>query len=121
MPTPAIRNLIREGKTHQIYSALQTGAAHGMQTMDSSLAELVRNERITRDLAMSRANNEAELARLISGAGATGRQRTFAGDEPMSSETFNYRAVNSLGGTITGKIEGGSRGRRRSPSCTAAG
>src|ERR1700693_2728171 len=39
--TPAIRNLIREGKSHQIYSALQAGAKHGMQTMDQQLAELV--------------------------------------------------------------------------------
>ncbi|MDQ3721190.1 MAG: type IV pilus twitching motility protein PilT, partial [Actinomycetota bacterium] len=36
VPTPAVRNLIREGKTHQIYSALQTGVSHGMQTMDTS-------------------------------------------------------------------------------------
>ena len=43
VPTPAVRNLIREGKTHQIYSALQTGAQHGMQTMDSALAQLVRD------------------------------------------------------------------------------
>ena len=35
VPTPAVRNLIREGKTHQIYSALQTGAQFGMQTMDT--------------------------------------------------------------------------------------
>ena len=35
VPTPAVRNLIREGKTHQIPSALQTGASHGMQTMDA--------------------------------------------------------------------------------------
>ena len=42
VPTPAVRNLIREGKTHQIYSVLQTGGAHGMQTMDAALAELVR-------------------------------------------------------------------------------
>ncbi|MHB2024908.1 MAG: type IV pilus twitching motility protein PilT [Mycobacteriales bacterium] len=41
--TPAIRNLIREGKTHQIYSALQAGAKHGMHTMDQHLAELVRS------------------------------------------------------------------------------
>ena len=34
IPTPAVRNLIREGKTHQIYSVMQTGSAHGMQTMD---------------------------------------------------------------------------------------
>ena len=37
-PTPAVRNLIREGKTHQIYSVLQTGSAQGMQTMDTALA-----------------------------------------------------------------------------------
>ena len=42
VPTPAVRNLIREGKTHQIHSTLQTGGSHGMQTMDASLAELVR-------------------------------------------------------------------------------
>ena len=42
VPTPGVRNLIREGKTHQIYSLIQTGAAHGMQTMDASLAGLVR-------------------------------------------------------------------------------
>ena len=40
--TPAIRNLIREGKTHQIYSALQAGARHGMHTLDQHLAELVK-------------------------------------------------------------------------------
>src|ERR1700748_1556100 len=37
VPPPGVRNLIREGKTHQIYSAMQTGAAHGMQTMDAAL------------------------------------------------------------------------------------
>ena len=42
IPTPAVRNLIREGKTHQIYSTMQTGTAHGMQTMDAALADLVR-------------------------------------------------------------------------------
>ena len=42
VPTPAIRNLIREGKTHQIYAAVQTSGAVGMQTMDADLARLVR-------------------------------------------------------------------------------
>ena len=51
VPTPAVRNLIREGKTHQIYSALQTGGAHGMQTMDAALVDLVRQGKITRELA----------------------------------------------------------------------
>ena len=41
--TPAIRNLIREGKTHQIYSMLQAGGQYGMVTMDMSLAQLVRS------------------------------------------------------------------------------
>src|SRR3712207_162548 len=50
VPTPAVRNLIREGKTHQIYSALQTGGQFGMQTMDASLAALVRDQKITREL-----------------------------------------------------------------------
>jgi twitching motility protein PilT len=45
--TPAIRNLIREGKVAQMYSTLQTGASQGMQTLDQSLAELVRRQRIT--------------------------------------------------------------------------
>jgi len=65
IPTPGVRNLIREGKTHQIYSALQTGGAHGMQTMDASLADLVRQHKITRELAESRASSKDELKRLL--------------------------------------------------------
>jgi twitching motility protein PilT len=65
VPTPAIRNLIREGKTHQIYSALQTGAQFGMQTMDTSLAQLVRDQKITRELAESRSSTPEELRRLM--------------------------------------------------------
>jgi twitching motility protein PilT len=65
VPTPAVRNLIREGKTHQIYSALQTGGTHGMQTMDAALADLVRRSKITRELAESRASAPEELRRLM--------------------------------------------------------
>src|SRR5690348_8029165 len=65
VPTPAVRNLIREGKTHQIYSAIQTGASFGMQTMDTALAELVRRNVITRELAEARANEPTELKRLL--------------------------------------------------------
>jgi twitching motility protein PilT len=71
VPTPAIRNLIREGKTHQIYSALQTSGAMGMQTMDSHLAQLVRTGKITRSLAEQRASVPEELKRLLVGAGVT--------------------------------------------------
>ncbi len=65
IPTPAVRNLIREGKTHQIYSTIQTGGEHGMQTMDAALVELVRSGRITLETARRRASVPAELARLL--------------------------------------------------------
>ena len=65
VPTPGVRNLIREGKTHQIYSLIQTGASHGMQTMDTSLAGLVRAGRITLEIAETRSSNPEELRKLI--------------------------------------------------------
>jgi twitching motility protein PilT len=65
VPTPAVRNLIREGKTHQIYSTLQTGGRHGMQTMDASLAQLAREHKITRELAEARSSAPEELRRLM--------------------------------------------------------
>ncbi|MFI5008689.1 MAG: type IV pilus twitching motility protein PilT [Solirubrobacterales bacterium] len=69
VPTPAVRNLIREGKTHQIYSVLQTGSAQGMQTMDASLALLVRHNKVTQKMAESRSSTPEELRRLL-GAGS---------------------------------------------------
>jgi twitching motility protein PilT len=65
VPTPAVRNLIREGKTHQIYSAIQTSGSIGMQTMDAHLAQLVRMGRINRKLAEQRASVPEELKRLL--------------------------------------------------------
>src|SRR5437660_573633 len=65
VPTPAVRNLIREGKSHQIYSVLQTGGSFGMQTMDAALAQLVRAGKITRQLAESRAHSPEEFRRLV--------------------------------------------------------
>jgi twitching motility protein PilT len=67
-----VRNLIREGKTHQIYSVIQTGSSFGMQTMDSALAALVRAGKITRSMAESRAAVPAELTRLLGDAGGAG-------------------------------------------------
>ncbi|HZR14148.1 MAG TPA: PilT/PilU family type 4a pilus ATPase [Acidimicrobiia bacterium] len=66
--TPAIRNLIREGKVHQIYSLMQAGGKHGMVTMDQSLAALARQGRITMDAALERCANEEDLRRLSSSA-----------------------------------------------------
>jgi twitching motility protein PilT len=63
--TPAVRNLIREGKTHQIHSVLQTSAAQGMQSMDAALATLVRSGKITRELAEQRSTTPEELRRLM--------------------------------------------------------
>jgi twitching motility protein PilT len=64
VPTPGVRNLIREGKNHQIYSAMQTGGKHGMQTMDAALLDLVRRGRISREEAEKRSSNPEELQRL---------------------------------------------------------
>lgn len=51
--TPAIRNIVREGKNHQIDNAIQTGTRHGMQTMDQSLVSLFRQKLITREILMT--------------------------------------------------------------------
>jgi twitching motility protein PilT len=56
--TPAIRNLIREDKVAQMYSAIQTGQAHGMQTLDQHLQELVQRGRISRLDAQAKAANK---------------------------------------------------------------
>ncbi|MDD5301656.1 MAG: type IV pilus twitching motility protein PilT [Elusimicrobia bacterium] len=68
--TPAISNMIREGKTHMIYGALDTGAKHGMIPMDKSLAELVRTGMISPEEGLQRANNQETFKQL---AGITGR------------------------------------------------
>jgi twitching motility protein PilT len=62
--TPAIRNLIREGKTHQIYSAMQAGARHGMHTMDQHLADLVRRGRITYETGLDTCHHVEDFNRL---------------------------------------------------------
>ncbi len=67
VPTPAIRNLIREGKTHQIYAAVQTSGAIGMQTMDADLARLVRAGKVNRALAEQRSSVPEELKRVLGG------------------------------------------------------
>jgi len=58
---PAIRNLIRSAKTHQIYSLIQTGAAAGMQTMDQGLAKAVQAGTITEAMAFDRCHDPSEL------------------------------------------------------------
>jgi twitching motility protein PilT len=66
IPTPAIRNLIREDKIHQIYSAMQTGQEkYGMQTANQSLATLYQQKKITLETAMEKSSNRDELTEMI--------------------------------------------------------
>lgn len=58
---PAISNLIREGKTHQIYTAIDVGGKFGMQSLDKNLAELYRKGIITHESAIAKANNPSLL------------------------------------------------------------
>ena len=83
--TPAIRNLIREEKIHQIYSAIGTGSKYGMQTMNQSLADLVRRNQITRDEALNRSMIVEELLQLLgSDGGAPAPAAPASGVSPFS-------------------------------------
>ena len=69
-PTPAVRNLIRESKVHQIYSAMQTGRQKsGMQTLNHSLADLVVRKQVRYEDARIVSSDTAELDALIFGGG----------------------------------------------------
>ena len=65
--TPAVRNIIREGKTHQLDAVIQTGAEHGMQSMDKTLINLVHSGKITFEEAKNYAVDLEELERLMRG------------------------------------------------------
>src|SRR5438876_6418197 len=82
--TPAIRNLIREQKIHQIYSAMQAGQKFGMQTMNQSLLTLIQRRKISKEEALNRTTNPDELLQLLSGpspgpSGAAGGPARSAG------------------------------------------
>jgi twitching motility protein PilT len=63
--TPAIRNLIRESKVHQIETAMLTGTKNKMQTMDNSLLQLYKAGKITKDMAISRAISQEEIKKYL--------------------------------------------------------
>jgi twitching motility protein PilT len=63
--TSAVRNLIREGKTHQIYTSIQVGGKFGMQVMDHHLAQLVKENAITYEAALERSHHIEEFNRLV--------------------------------------------------------
>lgn len=66
LTNPAVRNLIREGKEHQLYTVMQTSRNLGMQTMDQSLAALCLAGKITRTMALERCVDKVELDRALS-------------------------------------------------------
>ncbi len=65
LATPAIRTLIRDSKSHQIYSSIQMGQKDGMRTLNMSLSELVKSGRISKENALSRSLDVPELERLL--------------------------------------------------------
>ncbi len=67
LATPAIRNLIREGKTYQMMNAIQTGSEYGMQTLNQALLVLCRKGTISREEAFDRSSDAEELKRMLDG------------------------------------------------------
>jgi len=80
IPNPAIRNLIREDKVHQIYSSMQVGQTKfGMQTFNQSLASLLARRLITLEEAFARSSDLEELKNILAsgaGVGIPGQQRS---------------------------------------------
>jgi len=71
--TPAIRSMIREDKTHQIYSSMQAGGKHGMQTMNQALYNLYAARKVEKSVILSRSDDIHELERMIAQYGGPGR------------------------------------------------
>ncbi len=76
--TPAIANLIREGKTSMIYSAIQTGAKLGMQTMEQAMAGLIKSGLVSYEAGMGKVSKPDELQRLLGGASASSGTKAAA-------------------------------------------
>jgi twitching motility protein PilT len=94
--TPAVRNLIREGKTHQIYSSMQAGGRYGMQTMDMSLASLVKSGTVSQQVAFERCHDPEELQRLLGGSFTAGVSEYLDGSAAYGS------SYGSSGGMLLG-------------------
>ncbi len=85
--TPAVRNLIREGKTHQIYSAMQAGAQLGMHTLDQHLAELVKTGRVSYEVALDKCHHVEDFNRLT-GRFSKGSQGVAAASTTYGGQAF---------------------------------
>lgn len=79
--TPAVRALIRDGKTPQLFSILQTGTKVGMTTLERSLAELVMKGIVTKEEAMAHANDPDQLEELLAGKEVAPVSNPSAGGE----------------------------------------
>jgi twitching motility protein PilT len=82
--TPAVRNLIREGKTFQLPSVIQTGVKEGMQTIEQSLRDLVNSGRVSMEEAMRRAPDKEALQKSFEDAGGS-----FASRSVEAALSFN--------------------------------
>ncbi|WP_348788702.1 PilT/PilU family type 4a pilus ATPase [Leifsonia sp. NPDC080035] len=89
MMTPAIANLIREGKTYQIASAMQAGRGDGMHTMDQHLAELVDSGTITRRAAMEKAHDIEGITRLIQRVDSSSDAAAIAAGGPDFGDRYS--------------------------------
>ena len=89
--TPAISNLIREGKTHQIATAMQSGGELGMRTMDQHLADLVNAGTITQQAAFEKAHDPQGLGRMIRTGPSRGRLLNGGGVD--FGDAFSAEAV----------------------------
>src|SRR5712691_9445144 len=105
--TPAIRNLIRDGKVHQIYSLMQAGGRYGMQTMDMSLSSHVKTGRISQQMAFERCHDPEELQRLVGSSG--GLSAFSSGGSSLGGDDASSWATGSFG-TSDGFGSGGSTG-----------
>ncbi len=107
---PAVRSLIREGKTYQITSVMQTGAREGMVTMDAFLANLYRRRMISFDVGASRAVDPKEFARLANDAGGAA-----AGNQPQAGYTPPPASTPSGASKATGWGETGRAATTSTP------
>ncbi len=103
--TPGIRNLIREGKVHQIYSAMQAGGRYGMQTMDMSLASHVKAGRITQQMAFERCHDPEELQRLV--GSSSGLSAFSDGGSYTEASDLGSASGSSSGGWASGSSSDG--------------
>ncbi len=106
--TPAIRNLIREAKTHQIPGQIQMGGSLGMITMDANLAELHLKRLISFEIGLARAVDPKEFERLVNTGGLSGEASAPARGAAQRGAASQTRGAN---GSSTGRGSAAAPGR----------